>query len=1057
MAEALDASLPTGPTLRYVRSEPLPPVVAEVLHDIQKLMMDDVTHNNRASTIPNMPKEFICTTMVPKKKRIMKIAGESLDECQKLYQIFVPLLVSRPPHIVGKTMPPHYQLWSGNVISIEKIDSASHSNAKSIGKIGSASHSNVKSIGKIGSASHSNAKSIGKIGSASHSNAKSIGKIGSASHSNVKSIGKIGSASHSNAKSIGKIGSASHSNVKSIGKIGSASHSNAKSIGKIGSASHSNVKSIGKIGSASHSNVKSIGKIGSASHSNAKSIGKIGSASHSNAKSIGKIGSASHSNVKSIGKIGSASHSNLAVINVKEIIAREKSKFTDKPVQKYFPISTDVNEIPSKCLRNFLQSPLVCKQPSGTFLVSSHKMTITWLRSRLDKALHKYKDIKKDVQVIATIKQKDGGPLFLELKVEESEIILHDLLFLFCPAFRVSRCQLVIPVFSLLERYIIPQECKNSSGKHCLWKRITNCEKPSPHKHKTPNSPSVFEETALSEMSEVKVKPKKRKGKGKESYKASIDKIRETTPAQLRECEQCLNPASRMLLEYYYQYSHIPEDEMKQATSFVWKILNFLKGSIKENEKDNEPKILEFVESGSVPEKLKVIQPDEFDVMISIDLPDSTQCYKFLEDETFPAGYAICKVRRSKSFSRSLKRCFEKSEEFSYCLAPEQLAFGWLYSKLELAINKYKKSRQRQAELKVRRSGPAMLLEIIPSTPSMKEKLPGKISVDLVLALKLGKDDSRFAVAKRAKEEQFYKKVVKEQETPGQQRTPTDSSAGKGLARKNLKYLWRISYSAQERRYLEYVRETQQAKGVEGCQDICLKILKTICTREILKREESVICHKLSTYILKTALFHVLAESDLILDWKMDCLADRYVDLLDKLSKWQELSHFFFNNAVYLRKVFPEDAWSEKTTPKNLFHDLHATLKIQLLYRFCHIAESFKKCKREIDAKIFCSSNKRVNYILLLKAVLGGKEREEVIHPTFNKSVKPDEETRRALVKEVSEDSKVRKAARDERKGGPHSDQDSNLKRSEKKAKKSQDRHQLKEERKNWRREYSDA
>ena len=110
-----------------------------------------------------------------------------------------------------------------------------------------------------------------------------------------------------------------------------------------------------------------------------------------------------------------------------------------------------------------------------------------------------------------------------------------------------------------------------------------------------------------------------------------------------------------------------------------------------------------------------------------------------------------------------------------------------------------------------------------------------------------------------------------------------------------------------------------------------------------------------------------------------------------------------------------------------------------------------------MDAKISCSSNKRVDYLLLLKAVLEIKEREKVIHPTFDKSVKPDEETRRALVKEVSEDSKVRQAARDERKGGPHSNQDSNLKRSEKKAKKSQDRHQLKEDRKNWRRGYPDA
>ena len=870
MAGAIDASLPAGPTLKYVDGEALPAVVESVLKDIQELMMDDLTHDNQAGTIPNMPKEFICSVAVAKKKKIMEIAGEDerLSKFPKCYEIIVLFLTSRPTTpSLAMMIPSHCMLWSGNVISID------------------------------------------------------------------------------------------------------------------------------------------------------------------------------------------VSRVDLAVINVEGVVAREKKPFI-RAIQKYFPISTtNVKDIPSKSLKDFLQSPLVCKQTSGSCLVSSHKMTITWLRSRLDKALNKYRDMKKSVEVIATIKQKDGGPLFLRLNVEKKnrrsgKITSHNYLFLFCPAFRVSRCQLVVPVFSLLDSDICPPSTfRETSSTHYLWKIITKCDNTSSkHKHKLAKLPSVFNHSALSTTQ--RCQKVKQDSNDKASYKASlIDKIREITPVQRRKCEQCLNPASRMLLEYYYQYSHIPEDEMNEAISFVWKILNFLKESIEEDEKHNEPKILEFVESGSVPEKLKVIQPDEFDVMINIDLPDSTECYTFVEDETFPTGYAICKVRPSNSFSRSLKRCFRKSEEFSHCLAPEQLAFGWLYSKLELAINKYKKSPQPEAELKVRRSGPAVLLEII---PSVKEKLPEYISVDLVLALSFGKDDSRFAVAKRAKEEQVYKKkVVKEQETTGEdgiQRTPTTS--------KDLKYLWRISYSAQERRYLEYVREKQRAEGVEGCQDICLKILKTICTRE---PKESVICHKLSTYILKTALFHVLAECDLIHDWRIECLADRYVDLLDKISKWQELPHFFFNNAVYLRKVFPEDAWSEKTTAKNLFHDLHATLKIQLLYRFCHIAESFKECKREMDAKISCSSNKRVDYLLLLKAVLEIKEREKVIHPTFDKSVKPDEETRRALVKEVSEDSKVRQAARDERKGGPHSNQDSNLKRSEKKAKKSQDRHQLKEDRKNWRRGYPDA
>ena len=420
-------------------------------------------------------------------------------------------------------------------------------------------------------------------------------------------------------------------------------------------------------------------------------------------------------------------------------------------------------------------------------------------------------------------------------------------------------------------------------------------------------------------------------------------------------------------------------------------------------------------------------------------------------------------MKRSHAFSRNLQRCFRKSDEFGHCLAPEQIAFGWLHGKLDRAINKYKDAAPK-ADLKLRRSGPALLLEIRPF-PLHMAKLPRIISVDLVLALKLSESDSRYAVAKRAKEEHFYKKVVIEKQAFGnspceskqnlqiqekektvEEKSDHNAKDGKKIteetefARKNLKYLWRISYSAQEKRYLEYVEEIQRENGVEGCQNICLMILKTICTREVLKREESVLYRELRSYILKTALFHVLAKSNLIQDWKMDCLADRYVDLLNKLSKWQDLPHFFFNNVLYLKGVFPEDDWCNEIGPsKNLLDEFHASLKLQLFERFSQIVQSFTSFKEVIDGKYFhlvTSMNdwetqpEHFNYETFMQGVLNGKSPEEVIHPPFTRAHSHDRKARKSLVDQHSEDTQVRQAAKVERKSGYYSSVDRNLQRS---------------------------
>ena len=713
----------------------------------------------------------------------------------------------------------------------------------------------------------------------------------------------------------------------------------------------------------------------------------------------------------------------------------------------------------SKPFKNFGKSKLVgCY--SGRNLISSHHMTISWLRSCLHKAINKYLQTKEsNVEVIPVIKQKKEGPLFLSLQVrverkdsdrESAQSKSEYVLFTLCPAFRVSSCHLVVPVVRHFDK--IPAHLVGSAAEEFLWKRITKClNRASGHKHK---EVKIIKEDELKEE-ETSVNRQARSPVSKELALCK-DVKRNLTFSQRQQCQECVNPASRMLLEYYYQYGNIPDEEMTHVDSFVGRILKFIKRSIKRDRKSNDPKVLDFVKSGSVPEKLKVVQPDEFDVMVKIGLPESKINYNFYSDDSFPPGYAVCRVRQTGNVSYSLKRCLAKVDAFDVenCLNPEKLAFGWLYGMLERAINKFKNtSDSRKVRLKIKRGGPALMLQITRIYPKSEDlPLPDEIKVDLVLALEhsleRSSNDSRLYVPKRPRLEHIYKKKLKEMklEQPDSDETPKPPTTEENMtmekkpenAKKNLQYMWRISCSDKEKSYLEYVEEKQRERGVTGCQKICLKILKTICTREPLKHRESVVCHKLSSYILKTALFHVLKQTDLVRDWTMDCLANRYVDLLNKLSKLdKELPHFFFNNESYLAQFFPFDNDLGKTYKKsiNLLDDLSSTLKIQLLKRFSRIANSFKNWKEEMD-KRWKDPSVTMND-QAYHEILGEKCPEEIIHPSVKVSGEAQElqgdedakETEKKLKENQREDRQVKEAVKNERRSGIQLHSGRNLRR----------------------------
>ena len=785
----------------------------------------------------------------------------------------------------------------------------------------------------------------------------------------------------------------------------------------------------------------------------------------------------------------------LVVIEIEQYRKRRNAKSRKRPrTSKYafksIPKEDAVKKLPSK-MRSFFKGKLKANKNAGkgrvklvgrynlnsNCLISSHRMTVSWLRSRLHRAVHKClsnstSGTGNQPRLVPLIRQKEGGPLFLQLPYEkkkdsgDGKVERCNALFSFYPAFRVgSHCDLVVPVVPHFDT--LPVEKLDGDAEEFLWKRITKClNKEKDHQHEM----LKIEEPGFELATKSSQSISKESDNSPKERAVCEDVKRDLTASQKKQCRECRNPASRMLLEYYYQYSYIPEEEMSFADSFVDEILLFIKRSIQKDRRSNDPKVLEFVKSGSVLEKLKVVQPDEFDVMVKIRLPESKMQYSMYSDDAFLPGFAICSVKRKANgpVSPSLKQCFFKVGAFEteHCLNPEKLAFGWLYGMLQRAINKYKSSSHPpKANLKIQRGGPALMLQITPnaSTPDAGSRppLPKQIKVDLVLALERSSTDDRLFVPKRAKLKSFYKRNLKrkklessstddnaERTVAVEPRVPEESENNaeerENNAKNNHSYMWRISYSTEEKEFLEYVEGKQGECGVQGCQKICLKIFKTICMREGLKSKESVICHKLSSYILKTTLFHMLSESDLKgswEDWKIECLAERYEEFLCKLSQLgDELPHFFFGNQDYLSRVFHDvERRCKEMKSIDLLEDLHATLLRQIYIRIFGIAKKFKKCKKLMDeesTKEFQnqqdssdSADSDQVYLALLEKVLGGESPEEIIHPSVvaREKSEEDKETIRKLKEKQQLEEDANDAVKNEQRSGSKLNMNQNM------------------------------
>ena len=338
------------------------------------------------------------------------------------------------------------------------------------------------------------------------------------------------------------------------------------------------------------------------------------------------------------------------------------------------------------------------------------------------------------------------------------------------------------------------------------------------------------------------------------------------------------------LEEYYENYVEIPESQMERAQQAVEDIKNEYLEHIRENLSTFK---VEMVDSGSTAEGLKVIDPDEFDVMLVVEIQNLPECENIKLQpgrETLPDANGFYHITFKQDYvqemqSRRVRSSWpnlSKWKENGF-LSPVKArsAFQSLSTQIFNNYDSY--------DVSTYTIGPAVTVEV-----KYQNNPPRRLSIDFVPAFKFG---SEVYVAKP------HPKVL---ETNGN----CDDL---------YTYLWRRSYSSHEKKKIKKIEG-------RGCHLKCLKILKAV---HVNHQPEM---GMFSSYVLKTLLFHLYEEDPC---WPDEELDERFVKMLMKLKACLEkrkLRNYFqtdinllehvpsskCDHAVnYLRSTLDKQRWSD--------------------------------------------------------------------------------------------------------------------------------------------------
>ncbi len=144
---------------------------------------------------------------------------------------------------------------------------------------------------------------------------------------------------------------------------------------------------------------------------------------------------------------------------------------------------------------------------------------------------------------------------------------------------------------------------------------------------------------------------------------------------------------------------------------------------------------------------------------------------------------------------------------------------------------------------------------------------------------------------------------------------------------------WRISFSKQEKELINSLYNQSS-----GYTSFMLQFFKALRNDDIHRNSSSELSSKVTSYMLKTVLFHITLPYDLA-KWQDDELPDRFRDfvryLLDALERGVLPSAFWANSS--LCKMFSNDDFYKGDKSMNLLSDISEETRQRIF-------NSVKKC-----------------------------------------------------------------------------------------------------------------
>ncbi|XP_072134309.1 cyclic GMP-AMP synthase-like [Mobula birostris] len=330
------------------------------------------------------------------------------------------------------------------------------------------------------------------------------------------------------------------------------------------------------------------------------------------------------------------------------------------------------------------------------------------------------------------------------------------------------------------------------------------------------------------------------------------------------------------LLKTVLEYLRIRSDERSKAARMVNEVVDHLLRSIKKY-----PGFASIAKlpSGSYYEKVKISEPNEFDVMITVPV----ERIEYEEIDSEGAFYQV-----------AFKRCAHRNPLASFVSDDGMLSAEKMLSCLrKLIMDAVKSLTGYNIKMERKKSGsPAVTLAI--------EGDSGWISLDMVLALEVTSQSWPQSTTEGLKIENWLGNKVRSEFrrkpfylVPKQQ--PLENTEGVQI--ESQKEMWRISFSHIEKKMIMNHGSAKiccENKSPKCCRKSCLKLLKNLI--EKLKQQHPRILAHVCSYHAKTTLLHACVKRPSDDMWRLEDLADCFLQLLDDFTehlKSANLPHFF--------------------------------------------------------------------------------------------------------------------------------------------------------------------